>query len=119
VSVRQRFRDTALAIGGTLADGHHRRRCSDGRIFLGSTFRHINREGQIFDHAAEIASVEKLPFTMSPSEQIVDIASDTGVIHSVNTLIRGGKVLTRERLTDVFVLQDGAWKALSAQETTL
>jgi hypothetical protein len=56
---------------------------------------------------------------MSPSEQIVDIAGDPGVIHSVNTLIRGGKDLTRERLTDVFVLQDGAWKALSAQETTL
>ena len=56
---------------------------------------------------------------MNPSEQLVDIAGDTAVIHGVNTLIDGGKVLARERFTDVFVLQNGTWMALSAQETTL
>ena len=56
---------------------------------------------------------------MNPSEQLVDIAGDTAVIHGVNTLIDDGKVMARERFTDVFVLQNGIWLALSAQETTL
>jgi hypothetical protein len=164
VSVRQRFRDTALTISAALLaasavtvswpalamadvcadaqanvplplgvgpcadvlaqEAHWLTAITAGDIptveaILGSNFRHINSEGQIFDRAAEIASMEKLPFTMNPSEQVVDIAGDTAVIHGVNTLIQGGKVLTRERFTDVFVLQDGAWKALSAQETML
>jgi hypothetical protein len=56
---------------------------------------------------------------MNPSEQLVDIAGDTAVIHGLNTLIDNGKVLARERFTDVFQLQNGTWIALSAQETTL
>jgi hypothetical protein len=86
---------------------------------LGPTFKHIDSEGQFFDRAKEVDGMTPLPFTMNPSEQIVDIAGDTAVIHGVNTLIEDGKVLARERFTDVFVLQDGVWKALSAQETTL
>ncbi|MDT5328931.1 MAG: hypothetical protein QOF31_228 [Mycobacterium sp.] len=86
---------------------------------LGPTFKHIDSEGQLFDRAKEVDGTTPLPFTMNPSEQIVDIARDTAVIHGVNTLIEDGKVLTRERFTDVFVLQDGVWKAVSAQETKL
>ena len=56
---------------------------------------------------------------MNPSEQLVDIAGDTAVIHGVNTLVDNGKVLARERFTDVFELQNGSWMAISAQETTL
>ncbi|WNG93279.1 nuclear transport factor 2 family protein [Mycobacterium sp. ITM-2016-00318] len=86
---------------------------------LAPSFKHINSDGQLLDRALEIASVEKVSFTMNPSEQLVDIAGDTAVIHGVNTLIDDGKVLARERFTDVFQLQNGRWLALSAQETTL
>jgi hypothetical protein len=86
---------------------------------LGPTFKHVNSEGQLVDRAKEVDGTTPLPFTMNPSEQIVDIAGDAAVIHGVNTLIQNRKVRTRERFTDVFVLQDGVWKALSAQETTL
>jgi hypothetical protein len=86
---------------------------------LGSNFKHVNADGQLFDRAAEIASMEKLPFTMNPSEQMVDMATDTAVIHGVNTLIQDGEVIARERFTDVFVLQNGRWMAFSAQETAL
>ena len=86
---------------------------------LAPGFRHINADGELLDRAQEIAALEKVSFTMNPSEQLVDIAGDTAVIHGVNTLIDGGNVLARERFTDVFVLQNGTWMALSAQETTL
>ena len=53
---------------------------------------------------------------MNPSEQIGDTAGATAAIHGVTRLSQGGKALTRERFADVFVLQDGAPKALSARE---
>jgi hypothetical protein len=86
---------------------------------LALSFKHINADGKLLDRAQEIASLEKVPFTMNPSDQIVDISGDTATIHGVNTLIENGKVLARERFTDVFQLQNGVWLALSAQETTL
>jgi hypothetical protein len=67
----------------------------------------------------ELDSTTKLPFTMNLSEQIVDIVGNTAVIHGLNTLMQDGKVLSRARFTDVFVLQNGTWMALSAQETSL
>jgi hypothetical protein len=85
---------------------------------LAPSFKHINADGEILDRGGEIAGIEKVSFTMNPSEQLVDMAGDTAVIHGVNTLVEGGEVLARERFTDVFVLQNGTWMALSAQETT-
>jgi hypothetical protein len=85
---------------------------------LAPSFKHINSDGEQLDRAQEIATVEKVSFTMNPSEQLVDISGDTAVIHGMNTLIDGGEMLARERFTDVFVLRNGTWLALSAQETT-
>ncbi|WP_245541545.1 nuclear transport factor 2 family protein [Smaragdicoccus niigatensis] len=85
---------------------------------LAQGFRHISSDGKLVDRAGEMASMTPLPFTMNPSEQIVDIVGDTAVIHGVNTLMQDGKLVGRERFTDVFVRIDGKWQALSAQETT-
>jgi hypothetical protein len=86
---------------------------------LAPTFRHANSDGQLLDRGQEIASTEPLPFTFVASDQIVDIAGDTAVIHGVNNVTRDGTVVDRERFTDVFVLQGGVWRALSAHETKL
>jgi hypothetical protein len=86
---------------------------------LSPTFRHVNADGQMFDRGQEIAAMEPLPFTFQASDQFVDVAGDTAVIHGINTVVQEGKVLERERFTDVFVLQNGVWMALSAQETKL
>lgn len=88
-------------------------------FILATSFKHINSEGRLLDRAAEIDGLEKVSFTMNPSEQTVDIAGDTAVVHGVNTVLDNGAVLARERFTDVFVLRNGVWIALSAQETTL
>lgn len=86
---------------------------------LSPTFRHVNADGQTFDRAQEIAATEPLPLVFNASDQIVDIAGDTAVIHGINTVTQDGKVLDRERFIDVFVLQNGVWMALAAQETTI
>ena len=84
---------------------------------LSPTFTHINSEGRLINRAEEIASMTPQPFTMNPSDQIVDITGDTAVVHGINTLLQDGQVMGIERFTDVFALQDGQWMALSAQET--
>ena len=86
---------------------------------LSPTFRHVNADGLMFDRGQEIAAMEPLPFTFQASDQFVDVAGDTAVIHGINTVVQDGKVLERERFTDVFVLQNGVWLALAAQETKL
>ncbi|MDT5327629.1 MAG: hypothetical protein QOF25_4781, partial [Mycobacterium sp.] len=79
----------------------------------------VNADGQMLDRAQELATTEPLPMTFAASDQVVDIAGDTAVIHGINTLTQDGKVLDRQRFTDVFVLQNGVWMALSAHETKL
>lgn len=86
---------------------------------LSPTFRHVNADGRMFDRAQEIAATEPLPLVFNASDQIVDVAGDTAVIHGINTVTQDGKVLARERFIDVFVLQNGVWMALAAQETKL
>ncbi|MBV9514224.1 MAG: nuclear transport factor 2 family protein [Mycobacteriaceae bacterium] len=86
---------------------------------LGANFKHIDSHGALFDRAQELDGVVAQPFVMNPADQIVDIAGPTAVVHGVNTLTQAGTVLARERFTDVFLIKDGTWTALSAQETAM
>ena len=84
---------------------------------LGPTFRHVNADGEAFDRAQEIAAMEPNDMAFNASDQIVDVYGDSAVIHGVNTVTQDGEVVARERFIDVFLLQNGVWKALTAQET--
>jgi hypothetical protein len=86
---------------------------------LSASYRHITSDGKLFDRAQEIADTQVLSFTMTPSEQIVDLAGDVAAVHGVNTLNYGSGGTKKVRFTDVFVLQNGVWMALSAQETSM
>ena len=84
---------------------------------LSPNYTHIASSGKLVDRDHEIAETTRQPFTMTPTEQAVDLAGDLAVIHGLNTITQAGKVLKRERFTDVFISQNGRWLALSAQET--
>lgn len=84
---------------------------------LSPNFKHISSDGKLLDRGQEMAGIVPEQFTMNPTEQTVDIVGDTAVIHGVNTLVESGKVIARERFTDVFVKQNGTWMALAAHET--
>jgi hypothetical protein len=86
---------------------------------LSTNFKHITARGKLLDRAQELATTDIEPFTMNATEQTVDFAGEVAVVHGLNTVIRSGKVLSRERFTDVFVKQNGSWMALSAQETAI
>lgn len=87
---------------------------------LAPQFAHTTADGQFLDRAQELADIVEVPFTMNPSEQQVVLHGDTAVVHGVNTVLGADDtILARERFTDVFVLRNGQWVALSAQETSL
>ncbi len=86
---------------------------------LSPNFTHITSRGELLHRAQELAALKKESFTMNPSEQTVDFAGDAAVVHGVNTLMQSGKILARERYTDVYVKRNGSWMALSAQETQI
>jgi hypothetical protein len=84
---------------------------------LSPTFRHVNADGEMFDRAQEIAAMKPLDASFMASDQIVDVYKDAAVIHGINNVTQNGEVVARERFVDVFLLQNGVWKALTAQET--
>jgi hypothetical protein len=84
---------------------------------LSPNYKHITSSGRLIGRDQEIAETAKQPVTMTPTEQAVDLAGNLAVIHGLNTITQSGKVLNRERFTDVFINQNGGWMALSAQET--
>ncbi len=86
---------------------------------LSPNFTHITSRGELLHRAQELAALKKESFTMNPSEQTVDFAGDAAVVHGLNTLMQSGKILARERYTDVYVKRNGTWMALSAQETQI
>jgi hypothetical protein len=83
-------------------------------------FTHITADGGLVYRAAELAAVRKESFTMKPSEQTVDFFADgAAIVHGINTIAQPNHPVERVRFTDVFVLQNGHWKAISAQETSI
>jgi Domain of unknown function (DUF4440) len=87
---------------------------------IAERYRSCRRFGlRFFLIAEELASIDIEPFTMNATEQTVDFAGDAAVVHGLNTVTQSGKLLSRERYTDVFVKQNGSWMALSAQETAI
>lgn len=86
---------------------------------LAENFVHTNYRGVVTYREQELANVTKpKPYTQTTSEQTVDFpAKSVAVVHGLNTVSQGGKVAILLRYTDVYVKQNGRWRALSAQET--
>jgi Domain of unknown function (DUF4440) len=88
-------------------------------LSLQPEFTHITADGELVYRAAELAAVRKESFTMKPSGQTVDFAGDVAIVHGVNAIAQPNHPVEQVRFTDVFVLQSGHWKAISAQETSI
>jgi Domain of unknown function (DUF4440) len=86
---------------------------------LADNFVHTNYRGIVTYREQELASITKpKPYSEVTSEQTVDFAGKSAaVVHGLNTVLEGGKVVLLLRYTDVYVKQNGRWMALSAQET--
>jgi ketosteroid isomerase-like protein len=86
---------------------------------LAPNFMHTTSSGQLLSRAQEVASMTPVSYRMNPSDQLVEFFGDTAVVRGINTITDAGKVITRERYTDVFVKNGGTWLAVSAQESPI
>ena len=63
---------------------------------LGENFVHINYQGTVRYREDELARVAQLkPYSQHTSEQTVDFFGNTAVVHGVNAITQGGKVVLR------------------------
>jgi len=85
---------------------------------LAPTFMHTTAEGKLITRARELAETQKLPLTMKATQQNVDIVGNVAIVRGVNTITEKNAV-ERVRFTDVFINANGAWLALSAQESPM
>jgi len=87
---------------------------------LAENYVHTTYQGKIEYREDALKNVgAHADYTQKTSGQTVDFAGDVAVVHGVNTVTQGAKVVLRLRYTDVYVKQGGAWKVLSAQETKI
>jgi len=87
---------------------------------LAENFVHTTFQGTIEYREGFLKNVAvRAAFKQKTSEQTVDFAGEAAVVHGVDTVSQGAKVVIRLRYTDVYVKQGGAWKVLSAQETRI
>lgn len=87
---------------------------------LSSNYVHIDYKGTIDYRDEALANINRYQaYTMKLGEQTVDIFGNTAIVHGINTVSKGGKVVLRLRYTDVYVKQYGVWQAASAQETPI
>ena len=89
------------------------------QAILTDDFVDVTYQGGLRDKADHLQS------SLAPSkpkqtlgELKVRIYGDTGVVTGLNTIVADdGSFTARVRFTDVFVKQQGVWRAVSAQET--
>lgn len=87
---------------------------------LAPNFVHVNYRGVVQYREAALAAVKQpKPYTQNLQSQTVDFAGDVAIVHGINTIVQGGRIVLRLRYTDVFFEERGKWKAISAQETAI
>lgn len=87
---------------------------------LAPDFVHTTYRGDVRNRSAELRLVtQPKPFEERTSGQTVDVLGTVAVVHGLNTITEGGKIVLRLRYTDVYELREGRWMAVSAQETAV
>lgn len=87
---------------------------------LAPNFVHVNYRGVVQYREAALAAVKQpKPYTQNLRSQTVDFAGNAAIVHGINAIVQGGRIVLRLRYTDVFFEKRGKWKAISAQETAI
>lgn len=87
---------------------------------LAENFVHVDYRGTLSYREDALADVGKAkPYVQKTDEQSVDLFGNSAIVHGVNAIWQGGKVVLRLRYTDVYQHLNGRWLAVSAQETQI
>ena len=88
---------------------------------LGDTFEDAGPDGSLTSREQTLAHVpHHRPGTNRLSEMTAHVYGDVGYTRGLATLVDPeGKPVAQVRFTDIFLYQDGRWRALAGQETLL
>jgi len=87
---------------------------------LPENYVHVDHNGKLYYREDELrAAAKPSPYGEKWTEQTVDFAGNAAVVHGVSTVSDRGKVILRQRYTDVYQKTNGRWIPLSAQETAI
>ncbi len=87
---------------------------------LAPNFVHVNYRGAVQHRDAVLAAVKApKPYEQHLSGETVQFAGNVAIVHGINSVSQGSRVVLRLRFTDVFANENGRWKAISAQETAI
>lgn len=89
---------------------------------LAEEFVHVNYQGKLENKAAMLARIRSgggSPYVERTTDHTIVFDGPTAIVHGINSIEQHGRVLFRLRYTDVYVNQNGAWRAVSAQETPI
>jgi hypothetical protein len=87
---------------------------------LPENYVHVDYTGKLYYRDDEVkAAAKPSPFTEKWTEQTVDFAGNAAIVHGLSTVTDHGKVILRQRYTDVYEKTNGHWIPWSAQETAI
>jgi hypothetical protein len=87
---------------------------------LPENYVHVDYTGKLYYREDELrAAAKPSPYGEKWTGQTVDFAGDAAIVHGLSTVTDHGKVILRQRYTDVYQKVHGRWIPLSAQETEI
>lgn len=111
--------DTLLQIEHTWAKALQEKNSDAVACILDPGFEDASTDGQVFHHDEVLAHIpQRHAGSNTLSEMKARIYGDAAYVRGLNTVKDAdGKALAQVRFTDIFVYQNGAWKAVAGHET--
>jgi hypothetical protein len=96
----------------------------DGKVLscmLAPGFMDMAWNGEMHSRTEILAALPKRPANgIALSNMKVELSGDRAIVRGINTATKpDGSLLGRVKFEDIFQYHDGAWRALTAQETLL
>jgi ketosteroid isomerase-like protein len=111
--------DTLLQIEQAWAKALQQKNADAVACIIGDGFEDASTDGQVYDRDTVLAHIpQRHAGSNTLSDMKAHIYGDSAYVRGVNTVKDAdGKTLAQVRFTDIFVYQNGIWKAVAGHET--
>jgi len=113
--------DTLLQIEHSWAKALQEKNADAVACIIADGFEDASTDGQVYDRNTVLAHIpQRHPGSNTLSDMKAHIFGDAAYVRGLNTVKDpAGKTLAQVRFTDIFVYQNGVWKAVAGHETLI